>query len=268
MIDLQVHVTEWARLKMLEIMERYRITETSESSMPSKAAHATKAVLEAETRIIAAKIFVQNLSELNTGDLLRTAGSKLTGDPFFETAVNAHREELAQMRRLEATYRDDSPHVIKAKQRLAEREKVLSENVHAARRSLSTELAMANQEMVLAAEMLESKNDDLMDFSRKRAEYDRHKRDYERQLRGLEILRERELTQRLDHLENRPAKISLELHDVSLADALDYADCPIICGRIRSSLERQPSWKDSKHSPASIGASRGTQARSLFYTSV
>ena len=106
---------------------------------------------------------------------------------------------------------------------MAEMERKLTENIQASRRTLETELAMANQEMVLAQKMLEMKKDYLMDFNRKRAEYDRRKRDYELQLRGHETLRERQLTQKLERLENRPAKITLDLHNVSLADTMDYA---------------------------------------------
>ena len=109
MMANQEEQTEQARLKMIDVMERYRITETSESNMHSEVTHATNAVLEAETRVMAATIVVQNLSGLDTDDFLRTAGSKLADDPFLETAINAHREELAQMNRLKATHSSDSP---------------------------------------------------------------------------------------------------------------------------------------------------------------
>jgi len=63
----------------------------------------------------------------------------------------------------------------------------------------------------------------LMDERRKMAEYDASRRNYDRQLAALDDLEQRQLDARLNSAQTEEPRISLDLTNVSLADAMTYA---------------------------------------------
>lgn len=208
MIAVQKDVVEEARLKMLDIMERYRITQSDSEMNATSLMQSEANVLAKEMAIATDKMRIEALAGLESEPLIRLISEELPDNPFLDSAVKDYINAKGG----------------NGKSPVLERSRVaIAEEVKNVRNSLNTKLQMAERELALAKDIAEGKKDTMMDYERKVAEYDSSRRDYDRQLAALEGLEQRQLDARLKGAQQLVQKVTLSLTDTSLADTMTYA---------------------------------------------
>ncbi len=160
MIEEQKEVADEARLKMLDIMERYRIVSSGLDIASMHLKQSEENTLAKEMAIATVKTRIEKLSGLGVDGLIRFSGDELPSNPFLDSAVNDYLEANGDQ---EAVKRS---------------REAIEEEVKAVRTFLKTKLDMAERELALAKAIREHKQDSLMDKRRKMAEYDSSRRDY------------------------------------------------------------------------------------------
>lgn len=215
----QADRTEEARLKMLDLMDRFRVTTLDDASNASELAQVTQSLLETKIRVQKETNRIDNLLGLADERFMREAQADYAGDLFFEAAIRNYREALSAIESGESSL--DSKSTLK--KRLERASEHLAAEVKAKKASLQHRLTLMREEFEIAKVTHENSIYRLQDYTRKRGEYDASKSNYERQLKALESLRERKLNAELENENQGAHSITLDLHDVSLADAMTYA---------------------------------------------
>lgn len=222
MINEQRDETEEARLKMLDLAERYRITPTSTEISVARLRQSDESMLAKEMAISKEKMRIEKLSGLDGGALMRFIGDELPSNPFLDSAVQGYVRAKAELEGLPLSGVTEASQV-EMERKVSSQQQRMVEEIQAVRAVLKTKLEMAEHELALSKAIAESQKDSLMDERRKMAEYDASRRNYDRQLAALDDLEQRQLDARLNSAQTEEPRISLDLTNVSLADAMTYA---------------------------------------------
>ena len=204
MIKEQRNATEEARLKMLDLSERYRIVESGLDLASLRLKQSEENTLSKEMAIATEKMRIEKFSGLNGDSLLRLIGDELPSNPFLESAVEEYLDASGDREALKSS------------------RAAIEQEVSAIRSLLKTKLEMAEHELSIAKAIRENKQDSLMDERKKMAEYDASRRDYDRQLAALDNLEQRQLDARLSSAQSVVPRVSLALTNTSLVDAMTY----------------------------------------------
>jgi hypothetical protein len=149
MIKEQRNATEEARLKMLDLSERYRIVDSGLDLASLRLKQSEENTLSKEMAIATEKMRIEKFAGLNGDSLLRLIGDELPSNPFLESAVEEYLDASGDRE------------VLKSSRAAIEQE------VSAIRSLLKTKLEMAEHELSIAKAIRENKQDSLMDERKK-----------------------------------------------------------------------------------------------------
>ncbi len=210
LVGRQSDRTEVARLEMLDFMQKHRITSMDEASHLATHTQSEGLVLQTEIRVHQEKRRLKKLINLPGEMFLRHAIAEENADPLLVAASKAHQEARA------ATGSNREA----VEEEIARSQKELEQQIAAAKDTLSTKIEMLDEEYAILEELQARNENRLHDYKRREGAFENAKRHYELQRSALEALRERKLNA---ELETAPPRITLDLRDVSLADAMTYA---------------------------------------------
>lgn len=169
------------------------------------------------------RLRTEKLLSLGGEDFVRRLGSEAEGDPFLQSAIESYHSAKSNLQSLELDPETKPGVLDRAQSRMRHAADELAENVQASKHALQIRLDIMDQELDRVTETHDQERERFLNYTRMRAEYDNRKRDYERHLSKLDALRTRWLDEGIDDPLEQAHRITLELHDVSLADAMRYA---------------------------------------------
>lgn len=203
--DQQDKVEE-ARLRMLDLAERYRIIDmaalNNQASVTGDPVTGRATILmssmqdtyQAEANIAVIKMQIDTLAGLADEALIEAVASLDLPNMNFENAYSKYVDLRVQREAIG----DEHPDNAEIQSELAKSAKLLKETATTIRRTLKTKLDMAEQAMVLAKDLEESKKDDSMDERRKVAEYSESSKEYELQKSMLANMQSKFATETVD----------------------------------------------------------------------
>lgn len=202
---------EEARLRMLDIAERYRIIDLAamenRASVTGDPVTGVGTILmtsmhdtyKAEASIAQIKIQIENISGLE-GDFLMSAAAMLDiDDPIIAATLPEYRKLKIQRDALMANGVGEGHSDLKPiNEKLQQHRALLEESVKTIRQVLRTKMDMASQALALAKEIEEGKKDDSMDERHKVAEYSEASKEYELQKNMLANMQAKFATEQVD----------------------------------------------------------------------
>ena len=218
---------EEARLKMLDLAERYRIIDLS--AMQNRASHTgdpvtgTGTILmssmqdtyTAESNIAQIKMQLEKLEGLEGEELIQKAAMLDINDASLQALLPQYQKAALEKSKLMSDgLAQAHPDAQEIEQQLAKASSMLEKAVEGARGTLKTKLDMANKALSLAKDIEESTKDTSMDERRKAAEYAEASKAYKTEKRNLRRLEENRLSVAL-------AQEDLETRETILQQQLD-----------------------------------------------
>ncbi len=219
LIAVQKERMQEARRKMLDVMERFWVTDLDPERLQVTAEQTEKHLLETEFRIANERMRIDTLSGLAGDGILRLITNEFPDETFLNVLTSDYAKAHSDLEELRASHKPDSSLVENAKAALYKRRDRLVDDV---KQALNTKLEMAEKEQAIVADIRQTKINDLLHHRKRAWEYEESQRNYERQLAALEDLRQRQLTQELSTAKEASHEVSLSLKDVNLADTMDY----------------------------------------------
>lgn len=201
---------EEARLRMLDLAERYRIIDLA--AMQNRASQTGDPVTDtdtilmssmqdtysAESNIAQIKMQMEKLEGLEGEELIKNAAMLDINDASLQTLLPQYQKAALEKSKLMSGGLDQAhPDVQEIEQQLAKTSSMLEMAVEGARGTLKTKLDMANRALALAKDIEEGKKDTSMDERRKAAEYAEASKAYETEKRNLRRLEEDRLSEAL-----------------------------------------------------------------------
>ena len=202
---------EEARLKMLDLAERYRIIDlaalNSRQNFTGDPVTGQSNILmssmadtyKAEAAIAQIKMQIKTLSGLEGDRLMQSAAMLEINDPTLQTLWPTYQQyQLTKTGFLNAGMGNNHPRVKEITSQITQTKEMLVDAVESVRKTLATKLQMAEQAMVLAKDLEETKKDDSMDERRKVAEYSEASKEYELQKTMLANMQAKFATETVD----------------------------------------------------------------------
>ena len=256
---------EEARLRMLDLAERYRIIDLAamqnRASQTGDPVTGTGTILmssmqdtyTAESNIAQIKMQIEKLSGLDGEQLIQSAAMLDINDASLQTLLPSYQRSLLEKRALlDSGLGPRHPKVRAAEGQLSQTKEMLEKAVVGVRTTLKTKLDMAERALALARDIEEGKKDTSMDERRKYAEYSEASKEYELQKSMLANMQAKYATEQVDltmpkvpitiheeaEVASRPAKPNVPLNlilgaivglafGIGLAFFLEYLDTSV-----------------------------------------
>ncbi len=261
----QADKVEEARLRMLDLAERYRIIDLAamqnRASITGDPVTGVGTILmasmqdtyEAESAIAQIKMQIENLRGLEGTQMIPSAAMLDIQDPTLQGLWPTYQQyELTLQGLLDSGLGRKHPRVLETQGQLTKTKEMLDAAVKSVKKALETKLSMAQQAMELAKGIEENKKDVSMDERRKVAEYSEASKEYELQKNMLANMQAKFATEQVDltmpkvpitvhedaEVATRPAKPNVMLNlilgavvgiafGVGLAFFLEYLDTSV-----------------------------------------
>ncbi len=223
----QADKAEEARLRMLDLAERYRIVDLA--AMQNRASASGDPVTGAGTILMAnlrdtyqqesavaqMNLQIENLRGLEGDKMIRSAAMLDIDDPTLQGLWPTYQQyELTLQGLLDSGLGRKHPRVQEVEVQLGKTRAMLESAVENAKKQLETKLSMAQQAMALAQGMEEKKKDVSMDERRKVAEYSAASKEYELQKNMLANMQAKFAT---EQVELTKPKLPITVHEEAMA---------------------------------------------------
>lgn len=207
----QTDTVEEARLRMLDLAERYRIVDlNAHTSRPNMTGDPVTGVgtivmssmqdtYKAEAAIGQIEMQIQSLRGLSGDQLISGAAMLDIADPTLQALWPTYQQyQLEKQGLLDSGLGTNHPKIRQVDGQLEKTNTMLQEAVANVKKNLATKLEMAKKAMELAKGMEESKKDSSMDERRKVAEYSEASKEYELQKNMLANMQAKFATEQVD----------------------------------------------------------------------